>query len=61
MDLRRSSRNHVQTKFLGVESRGAKRTMKLTKKGREMNLAPTMEQPNGPAYDILVVAELGSD
>ena len=60
MDLRTSSRNHVQTKFLGVESRGVKRTMKLTKKGREMNLPPTMEQPNGPAYDILA-AELGSD
>ena len=55
MDLRRSSWNHVKTQFLGVESRGAKRTMKLTKKGREMNLAPTMEQPNG------TVAELGSD
>ena len=43
MDLRRSSRNHVKTQFLGVESRGAKRKMKLTKKGREIFI-PTMEQ-----------------
>ena len=67
MDLRRSSRNHVKTQFLGVESRGTKRTMKLAKRGREMNLTPTIEQPNGPASDILaaelarLAEEVGSD
>ena len=39
MDLRRSSRTHVRTQFLGVESRGASRARVVTPK-------PSVSKPN---------------